>query len=134
MFLLIRNCSWCGTQFRTSLHSTMFLLILTALVCSICRFLHFTFHNVSINTEFHIHLLPLRSSLHSTLFLLIRLVLFNLLCLFCFTFHNVSINTEIPPNYVNVNLTLHSTMFLLIPLWCHGWYRRTALYIPQCFY
>ena len=101
-----------------------------------CDYDTFTFHNVSINTEYLSAMLKYRS---------------------CFTFHNVSINTkrgcetwqkDIIFTFHNVSIntgkallvlpeeyfTLHSTMFLLIR--SHGRLRAGygILYIPQCFY
>ena len=57
----------------------------------------FTFHNVSINTDFLHKLSVSFASLHSTMFLLIQITNFHsAICTIIFTFHNVSINTAAP--------------------------------------
>ena len=79
---------------KSSLHSTMFLLIPSDNGTMKLAAKFFTFHNVSINT------VPpevVEQALHY------------------FTFHNVSINTESEDEGISSILALHSTMFLLIP-------------------
>ena len=100
--------------------------------------IHFTFHDVSINTTLCrlptavIH--PLHSTmfllirrrgasiqvfllpLHSTMFLLILQGQFRRIYQWCFTFHDVSINTSDFIDTMTFDRSLHSTMFLLIPL------------------
>ena len=117
----------------------------------------FTFHNVSINSDFCDRTRPRGLYLHSTMFLLILLVLsfvlyfhlnlhstmfllIHVLSMFCllffsiFTFHNVSINS-VTATPVSVILTyLHSTMFLLIHLELKEYRKIMIIYIPQCFY
>ena len=74
----------------------MFLLILLSFATALAGRVFFTFHNVSINTEYN------RYEGED------RVV---------FTFHNVSINTaSIPFLYTTAFKALHSTMFLLIHL------------------
>ena len=94
MFLLILTTLQVIEDIFQSLHSTMFLLIHRE---NGAERISFTFHDVSINT-FHI---PLKTSgytpLHSTMFLLIRGL-----------YSTIS----------SVNLPLHSTMFLLILVSC----------------
>ena len=72
MFLLILICSWLCFQVYSSLHSTMFLLILVKNYGFAGRVFVFTFHNVSINTEDLAGSGWKDSTLHSTMFLLIR--------------------------------------------------------------
>ena len=75
MFLLILKCQQSATQSLQTLHSTMFLLIRIPEEMG-CRLqFHFTFHNVSINTQIRFLLHRLHLSLHSTMFLLILLPL-----------------------------------------------------------
>ena len=97
---------------ETTLHSTMFLLIQHGIIQPRSLMI-FTFHNVSINTEFEIAMQASRIvTLHSTMFLLILAVEKLGRDAPDSTFHNVSINTE--RSYQTVNLHY--------------------LYIPQCFY
>ena len=96
MFLLILiYCHKCCFSFCT-LHSTMFLLILTEVMQYYTAVMRFTFHYVSIKTNYF-----MRYGWHAL----------------SFTFHYVSINT---PCEMGHNLpgyrTLHSTMFLLIQI------------------
>ena len=85
-------------QPRSTLHSTMFLLI--QIFLSICGGVSivFTFHNVSINTE------PVRIPIHEG---------------FHFTFHNVSINTRAPHSPIIHRLFYHflSTLSFTIILY-----------------
>ena len=139
------------------LHSTMFLLIRQKL--SVQKFLDslFTFHNVSINTnwgllhilrhhQFTFHNVSINTGIP---FILRRLLLI-------FTFHNVSINTAASLFSISALCNLHSTMFLLIlSCICQGFQHFLHLhstmfllirvcvwsclpsfliYIPQCFY
>ena len=161
MFLLIRNAILCSSRSwiftfhyvsintwdrrysehhnKSTLHSTMFLLIQDPVDGDIWVMIVFTFHYVSINTKDRYLMLWNLFALHSTMFLLIRdlllfflgsqvslhstmFLLIRLHCLHClrinsFTFHYVSINTHADPLTVNSLRSLHSTMFLLIPLW-----------------
>ena len=134
MFLLIQGHSKDKSSSGRTLHSTMFLLILSISLYVISRF----------------------PALHSTMFLLIREILFKAKRKDNFTFHNVSINTSakttLKPKYQTLHSTmflliltviavlqvcfapLHSTMFLLIPEINPVYYEETGLYIPQCFY
>ena len=141
---------------NTSLHSTMYLLILDDRMlmktCARC----FTFHYVSINIWLRSFYAYCQLSLHSTMYLLIcKMHLTNNMKI-RFTFHYVSINifyettTWVLPrfftfHYVSINIykrqgvrkslaSLHSTMYLLIsiprfPLW-----NDIFLYIPLCIY
>ena len=95
MFLLIQAKAVVMLQILFALHSTMFLLILGfANILDVYEYL-FTFHDVSINTQFQCRKVCRDYSLHSTMFLLILMKknggrdMFN---------------------------SLHSTMFLLIPV------------------
>ena len=104
MFLLIRNTVFRSGDAGTALHSTMFLLI----HCRPRRFtfllVHFTFHNVSINTVCKV---------------------FFTSKFFIFTFHNVSINT--PPSIhpyntdiilpLSVNLVTSWFLYLFLSFW-----------------
>ena len=139
------------------LHSTMFLLIpRTDRFC--VASLHFTFHNVSINTEkrHRISLLRCYFTFHNVSINTMAVYLIALVFLSVFTFHNVSINTIIRkilfPAYWSLhstlfllireefvkmfgrNYSLHSTMFLLIPTIQYVEENNSVLYIPQCFY
>ena len=99
---------------ETTLHSTMFLLILLTAGTKTVTVTCFTFHNVSINTKLAWAISIHKSPLHSTMFLLIHPaagITFEYSNYF--TFHNVSINTTWQRSKKN---------------------RRTDLYIPQCFY
>ena len=161
MFLLILYSAYFSSAHRTNLHSTMFLLIQirVKLISLILTNLHstmfllirfeckvfsgeklFTFHNVSINTEygkyceqpiqlFTFHNVSINTAtnrskkftsklnLHSTMFLLILRVSGLEPDLSApFTFHNVSINTVIQYYSQLYVRYLHSTMFLLIQI------------------
>ncbi len=72
MFLLIRPFTFLPAVLLIPLHSTMFLLILSRNFLNFRKFLTFTFHYVSINTDHR----PTDTDGHRT-----------------FTFHYVSINT-----------------------------------------
>ena len=100
----------------SSLHSTMFLLILLQLLS--LMFSRFSLHSTMflLIRRFWIATTYLHRSLHSTMFLLI---LFKTNCFPIrtnFTFHDVSINTSSAQFPVNLFYPLHSTMFLLIPV------------------
>ena len=73
--------------------------------------LHFTFHNVSINTSARVSEVPDQKTLHSTMFLLIPVYSIGVASFFC---------------------SLHSTMFLLIRTLKDSVYANMKLYIPQC--
>ena len=104
---------------------------------SSCFHIFFTFHYVSINTEFDQKYDQLLNTLHSTMFLLILdSIKTGKHTIIHFTFHYVSINTktvreeteagqDFTFHYVSINTdirhgapggkrSLHSTMFLLI--------------------
>ena len=118
----------------------MFLLILLSFATALAGRVFFTFHNVSINTEYNryegedrvvftFHNVSINTAsipflyttafkaLHSTMFLLIHLAPSSLrTCGHIFTFHNVSINTHCRHSKASKHTALHSTMFLLILL------------------
>ena len=94
----------------------MFLLIQRACANDAGGRTCFTFHYVSINTEFNRNLFRKYWSLHSTMFLLIRKTWRSFFLDFIFTFHYVSINTVMCARYNHTYQPLHSTMFLLIRL------------------
>ena len=113
MFLLILIAIFSGTHTSYALHSTMFLLI-PATAPHITRNINtFTFHNVSINTQW-----KQTDSARN----------------WRFTFHNVSINTEVAAHWEQLWNSLHSTMFLLIQNTTRDVLTVQRLYIPQCFY
>ena len=166
MFLLIRNAILCSSRSwiftfhyvsintwdrrysehhnKSTLHSTMFLLIQDPVDGDIWVMIVFTFHYVSINTKDRYLMLWNLFALHSTMFLLIRdlllfflgsqvslhstmFLLIRLHCLHClrinsFTFHYVSINTGTDGRLPTRRFSLHSTMFLLIQgCWSDFW-------------
>ena len=120
---------------RQSLHSTMYLFLQHLSSPSRHAFPCFTFHNVSISTQFAIVINHKNPALHSTMYLFLHFFVFlrqPLTALYipqciyfysfikhidkvnvCFTFHNVSISTR---------FSLHHSQ----PPW--------FLYIPQCIY
>ena len=75
----------------------------------------FTFHNVSINTDFLHKLSVSFASLHSTMFLLIQITNFHsAICTIIFTFHNVSINTPCSTFTYNTSFILPFSVDLVI--------------------
>ena len=73
----------------------MFLLILTFQTMLICFLLKFTFHNVSINSDYPVSMLNMKEHLHSTMFLLTQISPVGYEDTpHKFTFHNVSINSR----------------------------------------
>ena len=93
MFLLIHDCLRENSLNIVALHSTMFLLIRIKKQMK-SQVLHFTFHDVSINTGGRTWKAGFDSN---------------------FTFHDVSINTKSNSEINYLSFSLHSTMFLLIP-------------------
>ena len=120
----------------SSLHSTMFLLIPSAVIAraSVCASLHSTMFLLIQSSGTGEN--PYLFSLHSTMFLLIPRDHSNRgKSEISFTFHNVSINTDwadqhfITKNYftfhnVSINTPFHKRLYK----------RISSLYIPQCFY
>ena len=117
----------------------------------------FTFHNVSINSDFCDRTRPRGLYLHSTMFLLIladasKALGFKTIFTFHnvsinsmmfqnqnqnqrkFTFHNVSINSQNLSHHRSFRKYLHSTMFLLIRCINKKRCSICIIYIPQCFY
>ena len=118
----------------SSLHSTMFLLILLQLLS--LMFSRFSLHSTMflLIRRFWIATTYLHRSLHSTMFLLI---LFKTNCFPIrtnFTFHDVSINTLETRKRLEILVSLHSTMFLLIRRLLSFRSISFTLYIPRCFY
>ena len=137
----------------------MFLLILLSFATALAGRVFFTFHNVSINTEYNryegedrvvftFHNVSINTAsipflyttafkaLHSTMFLLIHLAPSSLrTCGHIFTFHNVSINTR--PSRLIV-LEMYCFTFHNVSINTLKSDKKNAenklLYIPQCFY
>ena len=93
MYLLIPQRSHPVSRSSNDLHSIMYLLIPKAFSVWICISL-FTFHNVSINSNYGFILIPILLNLHSIMYLLIRSMSHKNKVSLIFTFHNVSINSR----------------------------------------
>ena len=93
MYLLIRRSFSFSASVLLHLHSIMYLLIRITLSVISVVILSFTFHNVSINSDFH----QLANQIPDI-----------------FTFHNVSINSEDSLAKWQREMYLHSIMYLLI--------------------
>ena len=118
----------------TTLHSTMFLLILFAHHSQSC-FEIFTFHNVSINTALCqiCHQLITFFTFHNVS---INTPIDGMFCkqFTAFTFHNVSINTQswLQGFGYKENFTFHNVSINTESP--DGQQVSDILYIPQCFY
>ena len=117
MFLLIQRISGNCYRVLAYLHSIMFLLI-RRIDSASSLITWFTFHNVSINTNYYLHysICPVWFTFHNVSINTVRRTEHDSKAII-FTFHNVSINTFHPEMWIpSSELHLHSIMFLLIQI------------------
>ena len=135
MYLLKHMLWYQPNRCPTDSHSTMYLLKLSPSTYKNPILFLFTFHHVSIKTNFIYTTVKSVINSHSTMYLLKLFSRVSITyCPYTFTFHHVSIKTGKIWQLLSWGINSHSTMYLLKPVYQELLHLIHNIHIPPCIY